>query len=71
MKIQKRKDFIGFLEFQQDLESGETCLSAAEECTCLQLGRLEEMPGSNKGNNGSILGRPPHSRRILSGSNGY
>ena len=25
MKIQERKDFAGFLEFQQDLESGKTC----------------------------------------------
>lgn len=49
VKTQKRKDFAGFLEFQQDLESGETCLSVAEECTCLQLGQLEEMLGSNKG----------------------
>lgn len=49
MMIQKRKDFTGFLEFQQDLESGETCLRAAEECTCLQSGQLEEMLGSNKG----------------------
>ena len=30
VKVQKRKDFAGLLEFQQDLEGGGMCFSAEE-----------------------------------------
>ena len=38
--------------------------------TCLQLEKLEEMLGSTKGNNGSLLRSPLDSGRILLGNTG-